>query len=706
MPNEKSAVSGQIQIESLPHPGYKQPSSSPRIELPDATMQRCKDSMKRYRVYQSADGKRFSYVPRYIKLIQGYHKGILWKLKTTSSYPFLAFSNDRLASPTPPDWDLQDGTLSFSLTSGGKTPYARIDIGRVETDKNGVKRLKIYVNAARFVSDQDQGVESFFNEAGSLISLEQLEIAEFTYADGMWCFAGTSNDKKWVMNDVKGVKSKDITIPVLDPRKASQGMLSHLMPRWLTSAKPSSPQETAPPSSLPASGPVRPAEATPERKDPGLYLDYREWTPFLLDEENIKYSFKGGQLKEEENPSIVSSTSRAPSDPQKTFVLTQLNVLKSLNDLGIKDLPQKQKLSQKITAEMTRWVATQSARCAEAVVDKGAQPQGPQPDVLEKGAEVYYTQNDGSLVATKIVEVHYDQIPPYYTVDIDGNERQVPRDRLSRVRNSPGGGAATNSPPVRPLPGADATPSPPIVQFKVVSHNVMWEVQASANKMQGKASNTDRLVSKYKQADYDFLCLQECTDQTIQKLKAQLLPSHIILSGKGCQSRRNYSVMIYKNRFEVIDQPKYTCFKLENETIDRGRPAMVAFFRDNSSGRKIAVVSIHAPHIHKTPFNLMKNIQNFLSPFLDELDDVVLAGDFNRDDWNRQRTIFYAVEYRDDSVISLSSAQDPENLQSTLHRRAVDNILYGSKDGALRLKYFSVGDDLGSDHNSITALFE
>ena len=128
---------------------------------------------------------------------------------------------------------------------------------------------------------------------------------------------------------------------------------------------------------------------------------------------------------------------------------------------------------------------------------------------------------------------------------------------------------------------------------------------------------------------------------------------------------------------------------------------MVALFKHTFSGRKIAVASIHAPHNNQTPFNLMKNIQYFLTPFLEQLDDVVIAGDFNREDWNKQRNI-----YINNTAIRLKSAQEPPRLQATLGSRAVDNILYGSKDGALRLKDFSVGDNLGYDHKSITALFE
>ena len=44
--------------------------------------------------------------------------------------------------------------------------------------------------------------------------------------------------------------------------------------------------------------------------------------------------------------------------------------------------------------------------------------------LLPKGAEVWYDGREGRVVA-KIVKVHYDDIPPYYTISIGSILRKI-----------------------------------------------------------------------------------------------------------------------------------------------------------------------------------------------------------------------------------------------------------------------------------------
>ena len=66
----------------------------------------------------------------------------------------------------------------------------------------------------------------------------------------------------------------------------------------------------------------------------------------------------------------------------------------------------------------------------------------------------YNDQKDGVLKVVTVVKVHYDDPPtPYYTIDVDGQERHTVHDRLTPE-------AATPSPPARSRPPT-ATEAPP-----------------------------------------------------------------------------------------------------------------------------------------------------------------------------------------------------------------------------------------------------
>ena len=53
---------------------------------------------------------------------------------------------------------------------------------------------------------------------------------------------------------------------------------------------------------------------------------------------------------------------------------------------------------------------------------------------LAKGAKVWYQSQSGHRMAAEVVQVHYDDVPPYYTISIDGTERSTVRGRLSLMQ--------------------------------------------------------------------------------------------------------------------------------------------------------------------------------------------------------------------------------------------------------------------------------
>ena len=67
----------------------------------------------------------------------------------------------------------------------------------------------------------------------------------------------------------------------------------------------------------------------------------------------------------------------------------------------------------------------------------------------------YKDQKDGVLKVVTVVKVHYDDPPtPYYTIDVDGQERHTVHDRLTPE-------AATPSPPARSRPPTETESPPP-----------------------------------------------------------------------------------------------------------------------------------------------------------------------------------------------------------------------------------------------------
>lgn len=53
--------------------------------------------------------------------------------------------------------------------------------------------------------------------------------------------------------------------------------------------------------------------------------------------------------------------------------------------------------------------------------------------VLEKGTKCFYAAADGTRPMATVLKVHYDDLPPYYTIAIDGNERATVRTKLTPV---------------------------------------------------------------------------------------------------------------------------------------------------------------------------------------------------------------------------------------------------------------------------------
>ena len=67
-----------------------------------------------------------------------------------------------------------------------------------------------------------------------------------------------------------------------------------------------------------------------------------------------------------------------------------------------------------------------SVRQIDLGLDDGRREDLPE---LPQGARVWYTRSDGRQAAT-VVTVHYDGTPPYYTISVNGQERQTVRTML------------------------------------------------------------------------------------------------------------------------------------------------------------------------------------------------------------------------------------------------------------------------------------
>lgn len=243
---------------------------------------------------------------------------------------------------------------------------------------------------------------------------------------------------------------------------------------------------------------------------------------------------------------------------------------------------------------------------------------------------------------------------------------------------------------------------PPIV---VRSHNVLH-----------KNPKTDKLVGALSKGAYDFACLQECTTKMLNTLASALPTSHAVLYDHACGLHSTpYAVMVYrKARFTMrmkSGAPHYTCFKLKDGTKANGRPVVGAVFHDEWLGRRLLVLSVHAPHNSKQPYALMPNLQLFVHETIEASDGawnpgvghVVIAGDFNRDDWAKDRRMLKPYE------LKLRSAQGALHKPlATGWNKAIDNILFGSREfrHVLELDAFYVEEDKhGSDHSAVVAKF-
>ena len=85
-----------------------------------------------------------------------------------------------------------------------------------------------------------------------------------------------------------------------------------------------------------------------------------------------------------------------------------------------------------------------------------------------RGEAVFYLASDGLKKAATIVKLHTDDVDPYYTIKVDGQERGTVRARLSRADGG-GGGALGASDGFGALP-----PFPPSSAFPPASEGSGW----------------------------------------------------------------------------------------------------------------------------------------------------------------------------------------------------------------------------------------
>ncbi len=240
---------------------------------------------------------------------------------------------------------------------------------------------------------------------------------------------------------------------------------------------------------------------------------------------------------------------------------------------------------------------------------------------------------------------------------------------------------------------------PPIV---VRSHNVWY-----------KNAKMDTVVEQLSSAaTYDFACLQECTASMLSALAGALPSSHKVFYDRACGAKSVYAAMVYRSeRFEIMGSPFYGCFKLKSKVKQGGRPVVGAVFHDKWVGRKTLALSVHAPHRSKEPYSLMSNLQYFVKKTLEAsgsswnpgVSHVVVAGDFNRDDWASKRNLQYPHQLKLLSAQGLAGATTHTN-----NEKAIDNILFGSRKFRYTLEldtFYRETDKRGSDHHPVVAQF-
>ena len=235
----------------------------------------------------------------------------------------------------------------------------------------------------------------------------------------------------------------------------------------------------------------------------------------------------------------------------------------------------------------------------------------------------------------------------------------------------------------------------------VRSHNVNWE-----------NTEMDALVEFLSSAatGYDFCCLQETTSAMLKALAAALPASHALLSKRPCGSKTAWAALVYrKARFELVGAPWFGCFKLKSGELDGGRPVVAAVFRDTwLNGRATVVASCHAPHgSKKDKWYLQPNLAHFVAAAISQSgapgltpSHAIFAGDFNRDDWDKERTLATGVK--------LYSAQGLlAGPKLTINKYAYDNLLFASFafKYTLELTEFQRHAKRGSDHHAVEARF-
>ncbi len=246
-------------------------------------------------------------------------------------------------------------------------------------------------------------------------------------------------------------------------------------------------------------------------------------------------------------------------------------------------------------------------------------------------------------------------------------------------------------------------PKPIVVR----THNVWWE-----NKTPHKVWN--RIAN----GTYDFACLQELTGKMVEQIGVRLARTpHILVCDHACGSSTSYAALVYlSTRFTPVGPPYYGCFMSNGRKLP-GRPVVGIVFNDKFCDRKILVMSVHAPHRNRDPYSLTSNLQALISltltharVFPSDVSHVVIAGDYNRDDWwGNDRYVAFGNGH-----IKLKNAQALTRLETLVPppRRTngmpIDNILYGSREWkyCLELDTFDRdADRLGSDHHAVTASF-
>ena len=57
---------------------------------------------------------------------------------------------------------------------------------------------------------------------------------------------------------------------------------------------------------------------------------------------------------------------------------------------------------------------------------------------LAVGTECFYRTREGTVVTVRVLKVHHEELPPYYTISINGEtERQTVREKLRPCSEGP-----------------------------------------------------------------------------------------------------------------------------------------------------------------------------------------------------------------------------------------------------------------------------